>query len=141
MWSNVKFVRDLNLSVLLKFIYMTMYLIVTFLFLLLLVYFSVFIIFSALHLAYFTFYPILCFHGGVVLFLCLLLIIWRLGRSIIADQKVVGPDIKLDGSLWTFGIIWAFEDAMMMIATFWVIFGPKMGIHGLFTNILKMMES
>ncbi|KAL4580556.1 hypothetical protein LXL04_016755 [Taraxacum kok-saghyz] len=55
-----------------------------------------------------------------------------LKHSIVADQKVVGPDIKLDGPLWTFGIIWAFEDAMMMmIVKFWVIFGPKMGVHGL----------
>ena len=37
--------------------------IVRFLFLLLLVYFSIFIVFSSLHLAYFTFYSILCFHG------------------------------------------------------------------------------
>ncbi|KAL4584399.1 hypothetical protein LXL04_008999 [Taraxacum kok-saghyz] len=55
----------------------------------------------------------------------------RLRRSIVADQKVVGPDIKLDGLLWAFGIIWAFEDAMMMmIVTFWVVFGPKMGVYG-----------
>ena len=54
----------------------------------------------------------------------------------IADQKVVGPDIKIDGLLWAFGIIWAFEDAMMMmIVTFWVVFGPKMGVYGLFTNV------
>ena len=59
----------------------------------------------------------------------------KIETYIVADQKVVGPDIKLDGLLRAFGIIWAFEDAMMMMIVLWVIFGPKMGVHGLFTNV------
>ncbi|KAL4575219.1 hypothetical protein LXL04_022061 [Taraxacum kok-saghyz] len=97
--------------------------------------YHIFIIFSGLHLAYFTFYPILYFHRVLS---CFVLIAdhMKIETYIVADQKVVGLDIKLDGPLWTFGIIWAFEDAvMMMIVTFWLIFGPKMGVHGLFTNV------